>query len=581
MVVHKISKKYKQLVQRPWPLNSKLLLWSSLIVCLSSAGLASPFARDSLPPIPTIGKVGVLPVRVESDGSRRWDLQEYLTAVRTVFPKAVRATGRFELLEDGIVSSYWGSKESRNILINEFELSGFIGLTVVVSSNTLSLVARIFGPRLEIYLQEMTVVPLRPSIAEFSLLLDQSLAILVNRLVNRLPADITVTSIQGHYVTLSGGTAQGLRVGEKLKLYRNYIAERHPANGAWTKFSSRYVGEIRVIESSSLNAIAEISKVQHALPIGVGDGTVVPELASRAYFRPQNQDEAAYLDDSFGEIQRASYLDDSPSNEDATSKDKLGSVRLGYHSELMNEGDDTDEHHDSPANASASDLSPSPHKRSSLSSATALELGQVFWSYAGPGDSDSKFALSIPINLARLELTRSPRARLWYAIGGNFGGGKTAGGGSYILYDADLAIALSEKIRPLDLIDLQGSIGASASYLGLKVYSEQLGGHDLVVFGLFVRGGFKSNLLYPLTWYVQLELSPYGLGRIATLRTDDRASQDGLGWRYKTAAFFDTVFKELQLGAVVDYRSERWDVDSEDELRLTRYSLRGVAKLSF
>src|SRR5690606_30299549 len=86
---------------------------------------------------------------------------------------------------------------------------------------------------------------------------------LVYRLFNRLPADMTVTSIQGRFVTLSGGENQNVHVNDELVIERSFIATVHPADGTWMTFKKQEVGRATVVDVKAQTAVARLTRLTY------------------------------------------------------------------------------------------------------------------------------------------------------------------------------------------------------------------------------------------------------------------------------------------------------------------------------
>src|SRR5690606_5585408 len=108
---------------------------------------------------------------------------------------------------------------------------------------------------------------------------------LVFRLFNRLPADMSVTSIQGRYVTLSGGENQNVKLDDEIVIERSYVASVHPADGTWMTFKKQEIGRARVVDVKSQTAVARLTKLTYEGSVEVGDGVKSQAIAGRAKFK--------------------------------------------------------------------------------------------------------------------------------------------------------------------------------------------------------------------------------------------------------------------------------------------------------
>ncbi len=234
--------------------------------------------------LPVILQAGVLPTSVENPGNIQ-RVEPFLKELKKLFPLVVRQSMRFQVLGDGLIAGLWQQVAGRKELREKYELDVFLHLNVVVFPDKLFLITRLLDSDLGIELQESLVHPwgtaadLTPEKAH------EVLRQVLFAMTNQLPADIYISSIQGSFITLTGGLSQGLQVGEKIELTRSWPIERHVATGAWSEFKVIPIGSARIIETTANVSIARLEALEVEGQIQIGDGAKVPELASRNYFQ--------------------------------------------------------------------------------------------------------------------------------------------------------------------------------------------------------------------------------------------------------------------------------------------------------
>jgi hypothetical protein len=103
-------------------------------------------------------------------------------------------------------------------------------------------------------------------------------------MLNRLPIDAHITRVNGGYVTLSGGSTQGIKSGQKFDVLAANISSFHPVTGGWLSFATNRTGSIEVVEVKSQSSIARISSLIKENSIKAGQGIRIDEIAGRARF---------------------------------------------------------------------------------------------------------------------------------------------------------------------------------------------------------------------------------------------------------------------------------------------------------
>ena len=248
----------------------------------ATAAHANDDLKGSLPVLKTLG---VVPVQVQHVMDFPLEWQSPLKYITGNFARIVRETQRFRVLNDEVVTDLWNSASGRKELVDRFEMDAFLALAVTPKADVIHFVIRLIAPDLaENYLvEEETVSQMWLATSEESVI-EGFLKDLAFRLINRLPVDVFVTSLQGPYITLSGGENQNIFPGDMVTLYDTKITSIHPANGAWLSFSQKKLGKARIIETKHLASVAEITTLSYEGALFLGSGAKIDALNSRVRF---------------------------------------------------------------------------------------------------------------------------------------------------------------------------------------------------------------------------------------------------------------------------------------------------------
>ena len=204
--------------------------------------------------------------------------------VKSSFPEAVKSSGRFRVIDAELARSARTDEKVRNELIEQFEVDGFVSLEVLDRTDTIDFVARLMGRKLEILLQEAESIDAAGIDSAGAGGVKRVIEGLVFRLFNRVPYDAKVLSMQGRFIVVSGGAEQGVEVGDDIAISRVSVTSRHPATGAWNKFSVEELGRGKVAEVKGRTSIARLTDQIKPGAIRVGDGVKLVRIASRARF---------------------------------------------------------------------------------------------------------------------------------------------------------------------------------------------------------------------------------------------------------------------------------------------------------
>ena len=234
--------------------------------------------------IPNIRTIGVIPMQWDGSESELSPIRRQRALIESSFSGFVDASGRFRTINPSLVAKNWQTPEGRRDLANEFELDAYISLQASEEKDLVVLTIRLLSPTLENYLVESERI-LMTWLERAS---DEQIAERVRRLsfrlLNRYPIDVYVTSLQGPFVTLSGGNNQNIFEGDELSFSKVRIQQTHPVNGSWLSFEYLNLGEARVIEAKENSAIAKLTSLQYQGAVNIGAGAKIARINSRRYF---------------------------------------------------------------------------------------------------------------------------------------------------------------------------------------------------------------------------------------------------------------------------------------------------------
>jgi hypothetical protein len=543
----------------------------SIMISILGMDYASFGATNNLP---VLRNVGIIPVQFEGS----LDLTETLTnQISEAFAKAVSDAKRFHLIDRDLVSNLWAQTKGREELKNEYELDVYALLSVAQEGDILSLSARLMDSDLKTILLEND----RIAIHEFNRLdpqeIQKKVESLTFRVINRLPNDVHVTSLQGPFVTLSGGHDQGIEPGDQIEILRSEITAIHPANGTWVEFKNSTKGAVQVVDAKETTSIARIVKQTNPRSIQVGDGAKVATLPSRVRFarlgipdqfvsagmqssivmppiplrqrvqesRPvESPNESA---DGSTQVLSASKIDPNPtappkSSGDPSKDEKDGSFvdKVSSYSDSMGS-----------AWTNFSDEAMS-HK---LVDDLTVDVGPSWWSVKGPVDSSGAFPWWL-LNSAEVGITRT----MFYKLKAGFGGGALFGqtpAGTYLGYNGYGRIYWES---PLDLSLIKvWRAGAQGNLSGISVSSGSFGGGDFIRGGVFagLGGGFVvGESAQPYDWNAYFHLSPLNIGRMG-YGGSFKDVESALGWKIDVNVFENNATRTFDLGGGITFGDER------------------------
>lgn len=582
--------------------------WISLIAAASSPAIAI-----DMPKLPVLQNVGVVPLVIEEPEGHDPKLEQPLEQIGTQFPKVVRDSHRFRVINDEVVSDLWKDAKGRKELQEEYEISALIGATAVPQSDVVTVVARIMDPELKIFIQEQDRIPTDWLLAASSAKIKDRLEQLVFSLFNRIPVDVSVTSVVGSFITISGGSEQGVLPGDRLDLQRIRVKALHPANGSWLGFDAKKLGTAEVVDVKTHNSVARLIGQSHDRAIEIGDGAKIPAIRSRNRFaRLAQEDGFKDSRDPKTVIMPPVYLGESATSTALASKPgaKQPEPTRDTSPRISNDitGPETRENRvdatapeTTPLTAESDTQAPTPRPTEADDPGDEISFidrlkspqnkwlddihayfGPHWWSVRGPVNASGKFPLWL-LNSAGVGVTRT----LVYKIKTGFGGGALFGQtskGNFIGYDGNAKLYWEDVIPSESGFVSWWHLGGYASLSGLSVSREKFGGGD------WLRGGVFAGLGGSLTatvmesnkydWFADFAILPLNLGRFG-YGGKQQLVESAFGTRFTLGAYIREEAEPIQWGGAVDISDERLTLKNSRRPHMSDYRLKLLAKYSF
>jgi hypothetical protein len=565
-----------------------LLLWLMLVWC------SSPNLHAATNNLPVIRNVGVIPVQFEGSS----DLPETLSnVIRKSFEFAIRESRRFRLIDNDLVETLWVSPKGRAELKSDYELDVYALLSVDLDGDILNFAARITDSNLKTILQEND----RHSIYDFKRLdhgeIQKHIENLTFRLVNRLPNDVHVTSIQGPFVTLSGGHEQGIEPGDQIEILRSEILAVHPANGTWVDFRNIPKGAVQVIDAKDNSSVARIVRQTNPRAIQVGDGAKIQSLPSRVRFArlsasndfiaPGTQNPIVMPPiPVHGRTSESRPLAANSGVADADKSRSTGAIVEAGHSPNYKIDEDKEKKDEKSffenINASGDSIGSAwsnfsdeamSHK---LVDDTSIYAGPSWWSVRGPADTSGSFPWWL-LNSFGVGITRT----MFYKIKAGFGGGGLFGqtpDGSYYGYNGYGQIYWES---PLDLPVIKvWRAGAQGNLSGISVTSGSFGGGDFIRGGIF--GGLGGHFVVgegakAFDWNGFIHLSPLNIGRMG-YGGSFKEVESAMGWKFDLSVFEKNTAHAFDLGGGISWGDERVTLKNGRRFHLSDYGLKALLR---
>jgi hypothetical protein len=576
----------------PWTTNLTISFLSLFWAIGPSFGQKSSLSQNKAPKVPLIQNIGVIPLQVVGGTDNQ---NGYIDRLAGLLPETVRETKRFKVINDDLVSSLWESKEGRQELVKDFEISGLIAVSVQEKSDLVTLTAQLLNPTMQPYLFETETINKH----EIAFLSEQEtrnlLQNLVFRMSNRIPFDVSVTSIQGPFVTLSGGAEQNLEINDQLQVIRAQILSTHPANKTWLEFKRSPLGTAQVIEVKNHTSIAKITSQTYDGAIEVGDGAKVANIANRRKFAyaqtSQTLKDAGsqsplmvtpiLVDSSKPEEQKVAKQEIAPAakpNQPNPTPSPPKETSMPATSEKLETEPQTPSVNEDQEEKSVWEDVSSEATSHKLLEALTVYFGPYWWSVRGPANSSGRFPIYLVNHLgAGINRTMLYKFKLTMGGGGVFG--DTPAGG-YLGYDAFARFFWEDHFAG-DFLSWWRAGGAS-SFSGINVSKGLYGGGDWIRGGFFGGVGGFFNVGEPssrIDWFGDFTITPLNIGRVG-YEGAFKQVESAMGWRLELGGFLWSPPEDIQYGGMFQLSDERLTLKNGRRPHFKDFAIKALIKFA-
>lgn len=566
------------------------------------------------PRLPILTNLGVIPPTIEEPEGHDPKNEDKLAQISDHFAKIVAKSARFRLINDDVVADLWKNQKGREELVSEYELHAFASLTVSVYSDTVMFTSRLSDPELKTLLQEQMRIS-KDELRTASIdAIDDKVESLFFSLINRIPVDANITSIQGAYVTVSAGSEQGIMLGDELDIQRNYIKSLHPANQTWLEFSAKKIGKASIIDVNSKNSVGRLTSLIDDGALEVGDGVRINNIYSRLKFSripkgnqlKETRDATSaivppvYLESQnskFHEkestIEQTKNLSETTLNQDQKSKslgvnDNLAKKEISTNTDsqsFLDEGTakaETDESKSSTSFADIFDRLKSPQDK--WLDDVEILFGPHWWSVKGPANASGKFPLWL-INSLGLDITRTIVYKIKVGFGGSGYFGQTTQG-NYAGYDGNARLYWEDSFGNSNEFISWWRFGGYGSLNGVSVSRERFGGGDWLRGGMFAATGGKVSLVNfdssggSYDWFGEFAMLPLNIGRFG-YSGKQYLIESAFGTRFTLGGYQHQNTGSIRWGGAIDISDDRLTLKNSRRPHLTDYRLKVLAKYSF
>lgn len=521
--------------------------------------------------LPIIQNVGVIPVQWDNPDEASFAFPEAKSLADSEFSNAIRASRKFRVVNDALVASQWKDAETRRELVESQELNAFFSLQVQLKSDVVVFIARLLSPSMETYLLESSSTNRFEFKTASRGKVIGMIENLIFKMLNRIPVDAHVTSLQGRFVTISGGQLRGVEIGDRIEIVRPFIISRHPANGSWMKINTKKLGHATVVEVKTYTSVAKLEDMIAEDAIRVGDGMLVPKIKSRAKFRGERLGQAR----NPGRVNspvvvNPMYPGDTkvkpvlPKKGDPQPAQQVNPTQQSGNQNVAEGGAEdpvvSDDGFVSPGTDDLKDIV------DMLVDYGRGAAGMRLWSYGGSAKASAAFPL-ILVNHGRITFGKRMMKDIIIEASGNVNFGTTEKG-SFFGFGGGARAFMTRPMKGYK----NWRAGAEGQFNSMAVTSETFGGGDVVTGGGFVGvdGPFRLEESQ-IRYYAEFALFPINLGQMGAGGTK-RSIQSSFQWRLTLAGTFELTPEEQ--------RAKEWAWGGQMEIDNYTYSLDGGKSLS-
>lgn len=548
-------------------LKKSKLFKSSLACCLlATALLTTGVTAAQMDKLPLIQQVGVIPVQWDKQTAESFALEQSRRLYESAIFEAASSARRFRILNSDLVSGMWSDVKGRQELLKQFELHAFLSVGSNNRGETIDMTARMLDPNLKTLLLETDTLSTTWFMQASKADLSEKAEELVYRIFNRIPVDVSITSIQGQYITLSGGAEQGILAGDSVDLVRTHINGLHPANGTWLSFTKKPVGKAKVIDVKKYSSVARLTELVKDNGVEVGDGARIPAIATRVKFARMDKGPEIVDAGPNATIVVPPLYAIQPG---AVAQPQPALTQVQQNPGSPKEPEDEEDAAETMPAPSQTPAAAQENKGPSLWKSVASDVtgqklidhvtvysGPQWWSVKGPTNSSGKFPVWI-LNSLGVQISRT----LLFKIKTDFGGGATFGNTPHSNYLGYTSFA--NMYWEDDLVMAGGLVkkwrgGGYASFSGMSVPKGPYGGGDWVRGGGFIgfNGTFAFGPSETYDWFVDYGIMPLNIGRLGYSGKRQNV-ESSFGMKFSFGAFQGQQTGTLLYGGGIDIGDER------------------------
>ncbi len=548
-------------------------------------------SRSQAESMPILSHMGVVPSQFVGD---RWAKLAPFDDTDTILKELIEESKRFQVLEPELVKELWSTPDGRDELKASYRLDVFLNVSFVMKQDHGQITARLLSPEMKMYLQESENWPMKLVESQSRDEIKVQLKQLMYRFFNRIPMDVSITSVQDKFITLSGGIEQAIHVGDQVQLARVSVKSLHPILGTWETFQVEPVGEARIIESRNNVSVARLTSEVRSSSISVGDGVKVSGILSRRLFAEEAK--KAEVFDKPGvlvmPLQSESPLPETVKDLDSdatkpldpsTLKPVLNPVQSfpGASREIKPSESAVGE----PVgvlNRESADVPPAKPFFADASmpgilSAVDFRAGHDMWSFNGRGNTESKFALFPPLNTfgAKSSMLFGPNLGVGADI--ELGFGSTLKG-SYKGYGLGGRSFWTSKVNGVPFLD-SWAAGIRADLRGKSVEDEVYGGFDLIQGGIFFGLSGTVIAVKKLNYEFEYSLMPLSMGRVG-YSGGFKSVRSAFGSELSGQILSGFIVRNINWGGGFHYSNYNMLDESGKETTTNRFSLEAVGRMT-
>lgn len=562
--------------------KSKLLKFR-LVCCLLPIFLATGAMAAQSEKLPIIQQVGVIPLQWDKQTADSFALEQSRSHYETGIFAAASNARRFRILNSDLVAGMWSDVKGRQELIKQFELHSFLSVGSNNRGETIDITARMLDGNLKTLLIETDTFSAAWFMQASKDALAERAEELVYRIFNRIPVDVSITSIQGQYITLSGGAEQGIQNGDSVDLIRAQINGLHPANGTWLSFSKLPVGKAKIIETKKFSSVARLIELVKENGVEVGDGARIPAIATRVKFARMDKGPEIVDAGPDATIVVPPLYTNQPAAQPATAvspfqpnTDEPKPALETKQSAAVPQQQPAPANDDEPSlwKSVASDVT----GQKAFNHITVYS-GPQWWSVKGPTNSSGKFPPWL-LNSLGVQISRT----LLFKIKTDFGGGGSFGNtphSNYLAYSSFANMYWED-----DLIMAGGLIkkwrgGGYASFSGMSVPKGPYGGGDWIRGGGFI--GLNGTVAFAAgetyDWYFDYAIMPLNIGRLGYDGKRQNV-ESSFGMKLSIGAFQGQQTGALLYGGGIDLGDERMTLSNGRRPHFEDWAIKLLARYS-